>query len=218
MYHGAVTRKPFFPRRAANAALTRQALVTSAAELFVEVGYQAATIEAIAERAGVARPTVFTSVPGGKRQLLKEARDQALAGDDEPIPVPMRPWFLDAMAQHDPRELLRRQAANWRMMHRRAARLERVLARAAESDAALAELHRESQRQRHVGTMMVARRLAELSPMVTGIAEAADILYALSAPELYLVITVERAWTPDAYQAWLADQLIAALLPAQPVT
>ena len=205
-------RKTSFPRRAANAARTRQALITAAAELFVSVGYQAATIQAIADRAGVARPTVFTSVPGGKPQLLKEARDQALAGDDEPIPVPQRPWFREAMAQTDPRELIRRQAGNWRMMNGRAAGLERVLAHAAETDADLARLRREAQRQRHAGSVLVARRLAELGALTAGVDESADILYALAAPELYLILTAERGWTTDAYEQWLTRQLHSALL------
>ena len=84
--------------------------MTAAAELFVERGYAAATIAAIAGRAGVARPTVFPSVPGGKPELLKLARDLAIAGDDEPVPVPERGWFRSAMAQDDPAELLARQA------------------------------------------------------------------------------------------------------------
>jgi AcrR family transcriptional regulator len=102
-----------YPLRADRARRTHQALVAAAAELFASAGYAATTIDAIAQRAGVGRATVFTSVPGGKPQLLKEARDQAIAGDDEPVPIPQRSWFIDAMAQTDPRELLRRQAANW---------------------------------------------------------------------------------------------------------
>ena len=38
----------------------------------------------------------------------KLARDMAIAGDDEPVPVPERDWFRAAMAQDDPAELLRR--------------------------------------------------------------------------------------------------------------
>src|ERR1043166_179847 len=115
-----------YPRRADRARRTHQALVTAAAEMFARTGYAATTIEALAQRAGVARATVFTSAPGGKPQLLKEASDHASAGDDGPVPIPQRSWFTDAMAQADPRELLRRQAANYRRILGRAARLERT--------------------------------------------------------------------------------------------
>ena len=63
---------------------TRRAIVEAGAALFVERGYAGTTVDAIAERAGVSRKTVFTSV-GGKVGLLKLAIDWALAGDDEPV-------------------------------------------------------------------------------------------------------------------------------------
>jgi hypothetical protein len=159
---------------------------------------------------------VFTSVPGGKPQLLKEARDRALAGDDEPVPVPQRPWFLHAMRQTDPYELLRLQAGNYRHILDRAARLERVLAVAASQDPTLAELYRQACQQRHLGTLLVSRRLDELHtlrPELTA-ERAADVIYALAGPDLYLLLVQDRGWSPDAYQNWLTAQLQVSLLPA----
>jgi TetR/AcrR family transcriptional regulator, regulator of autoinduction and epiphytic fitness len=200
-----------YPRRADRARRTHQALVTAAAELFAEAGYAATTIEALARQAGVARATVFTSAPGGKPQLLKEARDQAIAGDDEPVPIPQRSWFTDAMAQADPRELLRRQAANYRRILDRAARLERALATAAATDPALAGLYAEARQQRHFGAGLVAGRLAELDALADP-ETAADTIYALCGPDVYLLLVEDRGWTPDRYQDWLAAQLIRGLL------
>ena len=57
---------------------TRRRVVDAGAELFVERGYVPTTIDAIAERAGVSRRTVFTSV-GGKAAVLKLAFDWTLA-------------------------------------------------------------------------------------------------------------------------------------------
>ncbi len=203
-----------FPRRAANARRTHQALVTAAAELFIERGFAATTVQAIAERAGVARPTVFTSAPGGKAQLLKEARDQALAGDEEPIPVPQRAWFRHVMSQTDPQLLIRLQSGNYRRIHERAAALEHVLATAAEGDLGLAELHETAQRQRHAGAAMVIARLAELEALHPRLTppEATDTLYALTAPDLFLLLAREREWTASRYEAWLVDQLHRSLL------
>jgi hypothetical protein len=154
---------------------------------------------------------VFTSAPGGKPQLLKEARDQAIAGDDEPVPIPQRSWFTDAMAQTDPRELLRRQAANYRRIADRAARLEHALATGAATDPALADLHAEARRQRHFGSQLVAARLAELG-MLADPETTADTIYALAAPDVYLLLVDDRGWTPDRYENWLATQLIRGLL------
>lgn len=207
-----------FPRRAVAARHTRDALIESAGALFAERGYSGTTIEAIAARAGVARPTVFTSVPGGKPQLLKEARDRALAGDDEPVPVPQRPWFRHAMGQSDPRELLRLQAGNYRRILDRAARLERALAVGAGHHPELRDLYEQARSQRRMGAGMVSHRLVELDALRPGMTadEAADIIYALAAADLYLLLVDDRGWSPDTYEHWLANQLQLALLPLRP--
>ena len=90
------------PLRKSQAATTRRAIIDAASALFIERGYVATSIDAIAEAAGVSRATVFTSV-GGKKTLLKRAYDVALVGDDEPIPFPLRPASIAVRAEPDPR-------------------------------------------------------------------------------------------------------------------
>jgi AcrR family transcriptional regulator len=202
-----------FPRRQAAAARTRAALVRAAGELFVERGYAATTVSAIAERTGVSRATVFTSVPGGKPELLKLARDVALAGDDEPVPVPQRPWFREAMSAPQATELLRLQARNYRMIQQRAAALERCLVTAAATAPELGELLAEAQRQRAMGTRSVVDRLVEMGAVQPASHEsAADILYALASPDVYLLLTGDRRWTAADYEEWLYHALSDALL------
>ncbi|GAA3383118.1 TetR/AcrR family transcriptional regulator [Cryptosporangium minutisporangium] len=202
-----------YPLRSQKARQTRLAVITAAIELFSAHGYAGTTIEAIAARAGVARPTVFTAVPGGKPQLLKEARDVAIAGDDEPVPIPERPWMRHAMAQTDPRELIRLQAGNYLRVNTRLAPIDRALKAAA--DPALAELQDVAPKQRYFGALMTARRLAELDGLRAGLTpeDAADVIYGLNEPELYLTLVRERGWTGERYAAFLADQLTYALLP-----
>jgi TetR/AcrR family transcriptional regulator, regulator of autoinduction and epiphytic fitness len=202
-----------FPRRQAAAARTRAGLVRAASELFAERGYAATTVPAIAERAGVARATVFTSVPGGKPELLKLARDVALAGDDDPVPVPQRPWFREAMSAPRATELLRLQARNYRMIHQRAAALERCLVTAAATAPELAELLADAQRQRAMGTRLVIDRLIDMGAVPPQRrAPAADILYALASPDVYLLLTEDRDWTAAGYEQWLYHTLTDALL------
>src|SRR5271163_1591362 len=76
--------------RAEQAEGTRQIVLEAATRLFVERGYAATSIDAIAEAAGVGRSTVF-SAAGGKSWLLKTAYDRAIVGDDEPVPLLQRP-------------------------------------------------------------------------------------------------------------------------------
>jgi AcrR family transcriptional regulator len=211
---GPIARR--YPLRAARANRTFAAVVAAAGDLFAERGYPATTITDIADRAGVGRATVFTAVPGGKPDLLKLARDRALAGDDVDIPIPQRRWFREAMAQTDPVALLRRQAGNYRQILHRAASLEAALEVGAELAPELAELRRTAMAQRRFGARLVAARLAELTPLRDGISEqtAADTITVLISSCTYRLLTDDYGWTPDEYEHWLASQLVCALIPA----
>ena len=74
------------PLRTEQAQASRAAVLAAARELFVEQGYGGTTIDQVAARAGVSKPTVFTAV-GNKATLLKVVRDVAMAGDDQPRTV-----------------------------------------------------------------------------------------------------------------------------------
>ena len=70
----AVNTENSWPIRRAKARLTRASIIDAAGDLFVELGYLGTSIQAIADRAGVSRATVFNSV-GGKLHLLRAAFD-----------------------------------------------------------------------------------------------------------------------------------------------
>src|SRR5262250_2683333 len=91
--------------REAQARATRRAIVDAAARLFIERGYGATTVDAIAEAAGVSRKTVFTSV-GGKAEALKLAIDWANVGDDEPVPMLERPHVKAMQQEPDARRIV----------------------------------------------------------------------------------------------------------------
>jgi hypothetical protein len=59
-------------------------------------------------------------------------------------------------------------------------------------------------------------------PVGRGEAAAADTIYALMAPEVHHLLTIERKWDADRYERWLAGALCALLLPqpgaSQPVS
>lgn len=63
--------------------------ICAAHELFVATGYAATTIQAIADRAGVAVQTVY-AVFGNKRELLRQLIERTITGDDEPLPFTQR--------------------------------------------------------------------------------------------------------------------------------
>ena len=56
---------------------TRERVLAAARELFVDIGYEAATIRMIADRAGVATGSVFTTFPS-KIAILRAVMDERL--------------------------------------------------------------------------------------------------------------------------------------------
>src|SRR3984893_680815 len=84
---------------------TRQRIVAAAIELFLDVGYAAATVDAIAHHAGVSAGTIYQAF-GTKQAVLERAIDVTLAGDDEPIAVLERSWVTEAKQEPDPRRRL----------------------------------------------------------------------------------------------------------------
>ncbi len=75
------------PADEAQARQTRRTILTAAGKLFVDPGYAATPLTAVAAEAGVAIQTVYAAF-GSKRQLLSELIDVTIAGDDEPLSCP----------------------------------------------------------------------------------------------------------------------------------
>jgi AcrR family transcriptional regulator len=200
--------------RREQAAATRTRIVRAAAELFAAQGYPQTSIEQIAARAGVARPTVYTAFTG-KPALLKQAVDLLLAGDDAPAPVRDRPWFQELLHQRDPRRLLELEARNDRMICERAAALLEAVRNAAATDDDIAGLYATIKQQRHTGARVVAEALAALGPLRDDLDAATDVLWLLKDPALYTALVGDRGWPAERYQAWLARTMQASLLPAR---
>ena len=200
--------------RREQAAATRARIVRAAAELFATQGYTQTSIEQIAARAGVARPTVYTAFTG-KPALLKQALDLLLAGDDAPVPVKDRPWFAELLNQRDPRRLLEIEARNDRMINERVAALHEAVRNASATDDDIAELYATLKQQRRIGARIAAETLAALGPLRDDLDldTATDILWLLKDPALYTALVGDRGWPPERYQAWLARTMQASLLP-----
>ncbi|MDX6427760.1 MAG: hypothetical protein QOE54_126 [Streptosporangiaceae bacterium] len=214
MVNRTAVKKPYSSAlRATQAAATRRAIVDAAAVLFVQRGYGATSVDAIAEAAGVSRKTVFTSV-GGKLETLKLALDWAIAGDDAPIPVLERPHVQAGLQEPDARRILRDFAANIVEVMGRTAALSRVLESAAGIDADLRSLNDALRTQRQRGMSFLAAVLDQrgaLRPDLT-VDEAADVLWLLNDSAPYHRLVVEQRWPAARYESWLADTLVLLLI------
>ena len=209
---------------AAARAETRRLLVLAAAELFTERGYAGSTVSAIAERAGVSLQTLY-SAWGSKRLLLRAYMEYALSGS--PTALTEQSWVgqvRDQVAGHlagttDPRAQLRVAARVFRNVAERAAigwKLYRDAA-AADADIAADQAEISGGRRHTMAALLTAAHLdtASLRPGLT-FQNALDTVMALLSPESYDVLVRQLAYTLDEYEEWMANTLIAALLPDKP--
>ena len=194
------------PYRAEMAAQTRLRILRAAIELFSDKGFDATTVDDVAEAAGVSRPTVFAAV-GNKAQLIKEARDVALVGDDEPVPMPERPWVNALRAEPDAARSLRIYARAMATIHARSSRLELAIASAGDPD--VKALAVTSRQQRHFGCNLITGMVAAKRRFKRGLKRevAADRMFALASPETFDLLVSARGWTARQYESWLAETL-----------
>ena len=138
--------------RTEQARRTRWQVVEAAGQLFAEDGFAATTIDAIAEKAGVSRKTVFTAVPGGKVELLKLAYDFAMATDDEPVPMVAREGIQSLIREPDPYRRITAFARFATDANSRVAGLHHALQGAAEVDAEARALYQKWEHERREGS------------------------------------------------------------------
>jgi AcrR family transcriptional regulator len=213
----AVKRRYDSPRRREQAAATRREILGAAQRLFESQGYAATTMAAIATEAGVALKTVYV-VFETKSGLLRALWHLALRGDEDDVPVGERAWYHQVLEEPDPERALRMTAHNSRLVKERAAALMRVIRSAAEADPDIAELWSRIQsdfyaNQRGIVEALHRRKALRRGLDVTG---AADILWTLNHPDVWLLLVGERGWTADAFERWFGDTLCAQLLRRTP--
>jgi AcrR family transcriptional regulator len=209
-----VKRRYDMANRGRQALETRRQIVEAAADLFIRDGYAATSIASIAEKACVAVPTVYASV-GGKAELLRAVTETTIRGDDDATPMAVRAEWLAIEAEADPLRKLRAFARFHRGICDREALVFAQIEAAAGADRAAADLLAEHDRGRYDMQESLARTLAarkSLRPALNA-KVAADVIWTLASERTYLALVRDRGWTPDRYEEWLFDQLVAALLP-----
>lgn len=199
-------------KRAQKAQETRRRILEAALELFVRDGYGATNLQDVAGKAGVAVQTIYF-VFGNKRALLKELVDVTIAGDDEPVATMDRPWYVGALAAGTARDMLRAYVVGASSILERVAPIGKMLEAAAASDPEVAALWQHDVDPRYVVQRRAAQALTGKPDARPGVSveEAADLLYGLLSPELYLVFVHERGWPREHWERWVGETLRAQL-------
>jgi AcrR family transcriptional regulator len=218
MAEGPVERRRYAsPRRKEQALATRRAILDAARELFVERGYVAATIDAIAGRASVSPETVYATFKN-KRSILSRLIDVSMAGDDAPVPILERSWVNEMRDELNPDRRVQILARNGRLILERTAPIHEVLRGAAAADPEIAGLLERNKAQRFAGQRVLLGILTERSPLREGLdaKTAGDIVFAIGSPETYRLLVVDRRWSADRFERWYADTLARLLLTNRP--
>lgn len=203
-------------RRRDQATETRKVILEAARRLFERQGYGATTMNAIAAEARVAFKTVYVAFET-KSGVLHALWDTLLRGSEDAAPVGALPWYREVIEEPDPRRQLRLNARNSRMVKQRIGAVTGVIRGAAPLDPDIDKLWRRIQvsfydNQRAIVATIAAKNALRPDLDVT---RAADILWTLNHPDLWLLLVGERGWTPEAYEQWFGDTACDQLLRAQ---
>jgi AcrR family transcriptional regulator len=185
---------------------TKTQIASAARALFACQGYVGTTIAAIAEAADIPVPTIYSAF-GGKAAILR-AIAWGVAGA-----LDIDRAHEEALAQPNPRDGLRRAANIQRRQFEQMYDVIDIYQEAARTDPDIAQdmrtiaANRERAFRRHVEA--IASHLAPGVSVDDGVA----IYLTLVLPEVYRTLVIERGWTTDGYENWLANALITQLLP-----
>ncbi len=203
-------------RRAEQARQTRNAIIETARRLFLRDGFAATTIAAIAAEALVSVETIYKAF-GGKPGLVRAICDAALAGGG-PVPAEARSDQLQ-LREPDPRKIIRGWGDLTVEVAPRIAPIMLLVRSAAAADPEMAGLLTEVDAARLSRMTANAHTLAaagHLRPDVT-VEQAGEVMWTYSSPDLYELLVVKRGWPAVRYGAFIAEAMIAALLPPDPL-
>jgi AcrR family transcriptional regulator len=202
---GGIRREAGLTHRQRQALETRRLIADAAKRLFLERGYAATTMEAIAGGAGVAVSTVY-AVFKNKRAILTEIRmtwhEQTRA----------REINEEAAEQPDPGRRMEMVAHANRRQWEFGGTLVTIYKGAAAADREAAAELREALRGRRSALDRVVEGMKEALCPELDVDRAAAILRALCQAEVYRELVEESGWSPDAYEAWLSATLKQQLL------
>jgi AcrR family transcriptional regulator len=191
--------------REERAAVTRRRILYAARLRFFEDGYAATTLGAVAAEAGVAVQTIY-AVFGSKAAILAELRALAVdlpQADDE---------ARAAMSEPTAELRLTRFAYSIRNRWELAGDIVKVHQDAVRVDPSLRPGIAAAEARRHGGIAAFVRAIANDLGVAINVERSIGIVNALTLYAVYEELVVVQNWSPDAYEAWLAESLIAGVV------
>ncbi len=195
------TRRYRSELRQQQAAATRRAVVEVAHQLFLTQGWAGTGMREVAAGAGVAIETVYSHF-SSKRGLLRAVADHAVVGDDEPVPLAGRADFL-VMGRGRRADRIRAAARLLTAVQLRTAAVAKLLRQAAPTDDEIAAMLAATRERQRVDIASALELIVGRAPTDA----ERDGAWALTSPELYLLLVDESGWTPEQYETWITTTL-----------
>ncbi|SON62195.1 hypothetical protein MSIMFI_03716 [Mycobacterium simulans] len=191
---------------AASRAETRRLLLAAAAEEFARVGYVPATVNRIAEGAGVTVQTLYLAW-GSKRALLRAYLESTLAPDASPSGE----HFASQLRSDTPAETLAQIAKLFCSVAQRSAIAWRAYRDGAAVDSAIAEEWQQLQALRRTTFDAMLATIPDDAIRIPR-RDAVDTAWAIASPESYELMVSGANYTLERFEAWIAKTLRAAIL------
>jgi len=195
-------------RREERARHNRQRVADAALGLFLERGYMATTIEAIAREAAVASATVYQAF-GTKQAILARILDQTIAGDAQPAALLDRDWVKQASRHPDPRQRLALVIRHTSHVAARTAPIKEVMRDAAAADPAVRQLIRDDDQRRYITQQTLVDLVIGEDSLRAGCDRdhAAATFFALVNSHSYQLLATHLGWSSADWQQWLTTVL-----------
>lgn len=193
--------------RDAQAAQTRAYILAAAKKLFKAKGFDQVTINEIAQAAQVSMPTIY-AIFKSKRGVLQSMIDEALPSERFTALVD------DSMQEASPKKRLSITAKIARQIYDAERGLMDILRGALVVAPEFKELERERENRRYERQGEYVKKLMHEKHLAKGLSlqQARDILWSLTGRDIYRMMVIERGWSSDEYEKWLAELLANSLL------
>jgi AcrR family transcriptional regulator len=192
--------------RAERALGTRERILDTAKELFTARGVDKVTISEIASAAAVSAPTVYALFQS-KTGILKAVVERSF----------FNPRYSEIAQQaekaRDPEEILRITASISRVILDTERNEIGLMRGVSVLSPELRSIEAELEAVRFTIQEERAKRLVKLVPAARrlGLGRVRDILWMYTGRDVYRMLVLERGWSSDEYENWLAETLIRTL-------
>ncbi|VXB37252.1 TetR/AcrR family transcriptional regulator [Arthrobacter sp. 9V] len=198
-------------RRRQAAEASRQTVIDRARHLLLTQGFGGTTVTQVATASGVSSETIYKSF-GGKAGLVRAIQQQSLLGSKQSA-AEQRSELAQRTAE-DPLTLMHHFGLLAAEVSPLVVPINLLIRDAAlTGHSAMAALLQEVEEARHGRMLRNAQHLLDRGFLRADVSaeQAADVMFACTAPELFEVLVMKRGWTAEQFGSFIASTLMANL-------